>query len=140
MITEINVEQKRLFDSKSRVSEIADYIQKRKKIALDGSNNIKEHIHSTVMSFAGKHIEFSPRRYKLTDSCSGCGICKKVCPVHNISMVQNKPVWETNCTNCVACFHWCPKEAIYMNNTVIKNRRKYHHPDIMIREMFNVSN
>jgi len=135
--TQIDVENKRLIDSIGEIHEIAGHIQKKSKMRLDGSNSVKEHIHSTVMGFLGKHIEFSPKRFKLTDLCSGCGVCKKICPVYNVELTQNRPVWKRSCVCCLACFHWCPKEAIYMNNFFIKDRRKYQHPEIAMYEMFS---
>ena len=52
-----------------------------------------------------------------------------------IELQNGKPIFNSNCTHCLACFHWCPKEAIYMKNFTIKNRRKYHNPNIKLNEI-----
>ena len=48
---------------------------------------------------------------------------------------NHKPEWGKKCVACLACFHWCPKEAIYLDNFVVKKRGKYHHPDISVNDM-----
>lgn len=53
-----------------------------------------------------------PKRFWVEDTCISCGKCKLVCPLHNISMVEGKPVWGENCAMCLACYHHCPKHAI----------------------------
>ncbi|NLZ49770.1 MAG: 4Fe-4S binding protein [Clostridiales bacterium] len=58
-----------------------------------------------------------------TESCVGCGICKKVCPLNNIELVDKRPKWGGSCTHCMACISKCPKKAIeYGNKTQGKPR------------------
>lgn len=72
--------------------------------------------------------------FRTEDSCDGCGICLRVCPVKNITLKENKPVWHRHCTQCVACMHWCPKEAIqFLFHT--KARKRYHHPEIELKDI-----
>lgn len=79
--------------------------------------------------------EFSPKKFRVNNNCIGCGICKQVCPCNNIILNNGKPLFNSNCAHCLACFHWCPKEAISMKNFIIKNRRKYHNPNIKLNEI-----
>lgn len=79
--------------------------------------------------------EFSPKKFVVNDSCISCSICKQVCPTKNIELKDGKPIFNLNCTHCLACFHWCLKEAISMKNFTIKNRRRYHNPNIKLNEI-----
>lgn len=61
-------------------------------------------------------------RFYATDTCTGCGLCQDICPTKNIH-VDGKPVWNVNCTQCLACIHHCPVRAIeYGKYTVNKGR------------------
>ena len=44
--------------------------------------------------------------------CIGCGKCEKLCPLNNITLQNARPVWGTNCTQCMACICYCPTRAI----------------------------
>jgi len=46
-----------------------------------------------------------------------------VCPIETISMKNGKPVWGKACTQCTACIHHCPVEAIQDGNKTRENGR-----------------
>ncbi len=69
------------------------------------------------------------------ETCKGCGSCVRVCPVGNMAMVENKPVWRQHCEQCFACLQWCPQQAIQFGQNTA-GRMRYHHPDIRINDMF----
>lgn len=50
--------------------------------------------------------------FTVRESCVSCGVCEKVCPLHNISLREGKPVWGKDCTHCMACICGCPAAAI----------------------------
>ena len=50
--------------------------------------------------------------FHVSDACTSCGLCAKLCPLQNISMVQGRPKWNGNCTTCNSCYHHCPVNAI----------------------------
>lgn len=64
-----------------------------------------------------------PKKFYTTNSCIGCSLCSKVCPLNNITMENSKPKWGKNCIHCTACINHCPKKAIeYGKKTISKNR------------------
>lgn len=71
--------------------------------------------------------------YSATAACTGCGICAQVCPVSNIDLVEGRPVWRHRCENCLACFNWCPTNAL--RGSVAKNEYRYRHPEVTIEDM-----
>lgn len=56
-----------------------------------------------------KHRSVAP--FHATDACTSCGICVKVCPYQTIRLENGKPVWDGECTQCLACLHHCPERA-----------------------------
>ena len=63
--------------------------------------------------------------FRATGACIGCGKCVELCPLNNIHLENGKPVWGKNCTHCMACICYCPKEAIEYGKKS-KGKPRYH--------------
>ena len=63
--------------------------------------------------------------FRATDACIGCGKCVELCPLNNIHLESGRPVWGKNCTHCMACICYCPKEAIEYGKKS-KGKPRYH--------------
>lgn len=72
--------------------------------------------------------------YTVSDSCTGCGRCAAVCPVHNIHIEENRPIFAHNCQQCMACIQWCPQHAIDYRN-ISSKRKRYHHPEVTVQDL-----
>ena len=63
--------------------------------------------------------------FTASSACIGCGQCVKRCPMNNVTLKDGKPVWGKNCTHCMACICYCPKEAIEYGKKSVGQPR-YH--------------
>ena len=66
--------------------------------------------------------------FSVLEDCNGCGICVRVCPVDNIRLNELRPMWLHRCENCLACYSWCPQQAI--TTLLVQSGYRYHHPEV----------
>ena len=61
------------------------------------------------------------------DVCIHCGKCENVCPTGDIVMSDGLPQWQHDgsCTNCLSCYHHCPKHAINYGR-ITRQRGQYY--------------
>ncbi len=75
----------------------------------------------------------STGKFYLEDTCIGCGLCAKKCPVQAIEIKGKKPVWKKDkCALCLRCLHHCPKFAIQYRNGKTKEHGQYHNPHVKV--------
>ena len=72
--------------------------------------------------------------FRVTEKCTGCGLCERVCPVENIVLVEGKPNWRHHCEHCVACICWCPAVAIEYGEKT-ERRTRYRNPQVNVAEL-----
>jgi MinD superfamily P-loop ATPase len=75
-----------------------------------------------------------PARLHATAACNRCMTCQRICPTRNITVTKDGVTWGTDCTQCYACIHWCPQQAIEIGGRT-KGKPRYHHPDISLGDM-----
>jgi|GEM_PF-36277 glyoxylase-like metal-dependent hydrolase (beta-lactamase superfamily II)/ferredoxin len=80
-------------------------------------------------------IPFLDRSFRTDWNCNGCGICTKVCPVRNVEIISGKPSWMHHCENCMACLHWCPRQAIHGGTQSDFYGYRYHNPEVGIEDI-----
>lgn len=73
---------------------------------------VKDKISSGIVNNVFYPVFVHAKKFYTTDACISCGKCVNVCPLDNVHLENGKPVWEKNCTHCMACICHCPKEAI----------------------------
>jgi ferredoxin len=154
----IAVEKKqKMFNAcKLKLEIINEYVSIKKEGKLERSSNLilllvgllglrvklgKPHYQTKAGFFKPTKLPFSEilplmdKSFQYDDTCNGCGICSKICPVNNIKMDYNKPLWQHHCEQCFACLQWCPKEAIQFGIKT-KDGKRYHNPEVKLTDMF----
>lgn len=138
-------EQENMFRQwKNKVGVIADYVNTRQHGTLE-TTHIVTHVILSGLLFnvlpvvipllwhAIRH-GWQSLAFIADERCNGCGICAKICPVENIEMVENRPIWSNHCVTCFACLHWCPKESIQAGSITV-NMPRYHHPEVTLADI-----
>jgi ferredoxin len=116
-------------------------IIKVEKAAKDISNGVKRPVKrkatcltNVTNSWLYENIAVYDKKFNITNQCSGCGLCVKLCPVNNIKIEGRNPIRLNHCERCLRCVQWCPTEAVQYGKKTIKWRR-YHNPSIKVTDI-----
>lgn len=77
--------------------------------------------------------ERKTKHFYVEDTCIGCGLCARRCPVQAIEIKDNKPVWvKDQCALCFRCLHHCPRFAIQYGSGRTKQHGQYVNPHVKV--------
>ena len=111
--------------SDKQIDKIISYIKSENEFEIINPSGLSGTLKSGITNTAFYKIFVHAKGFHYTNKCIGCGKCVTLCPLNNINLKNQKPVWKNNCTHCMACIFGCPTEAIeYKNNT--QNKRRYY--------------
>lgn len=73
--------------------------------------------------------KFFKSRFRVSEKCTGCGMCEKVCPVNNVKLLPGGiPHFDRYCLNCYSCINRCPSKAINIGKRT-ENFNRYICPE-----------
>lgn len=124
--------QEKIFkNEREKIKEISDIISQGKQMKIQKSHAMIDRLFTNYMYKDTKNFHCKDNDFVVNESCIGCGLCSKRCPVGNIIIKDKKPVWKHKCEFCLACIQSCPKEAIdYKEKT--KGRKRYINPNVKL--------
>ena len=76
------------------------------------TTSLKDRVNSSVINDLYYPIFVRANNFSTTNACISCGECVNICPLNNICIEDEKPIWGKDCTHCMACICRCRKEAI----------------------------
>lgn len=118
------------------LNEIVQDIQSRKRNKKQG-NFVEKSFTSLVQRFYKKHSNKDAAQSFIVEStCSGCGICEKVCPYENIKF-DEKPQFLNQCGQCYACSHHCPQNAIRVKGE--KGKGQFRNEHVTLQELIEAN-
>jgi ferredoxin len=127
-----------LFGARSK-RRVEKKLARAEKRVLNMANDIAagtERVKSSSMTAQTLYtdVESLDAGFTVTEKCTFCGLCEKICPVGNIELVEGKPQWKHRCEHCIACISWCPTSAIEYGS-VTQSRTRYQNPHIQAVEI-----
>ena len=76
----------------------------------------------------------------ITDACTGCGTCAKVCPEGDYEIVRGKALHNGGfCMNCFACVHNCPVNAFRLAVPEKNPEARYRNPEVKLSEIIEAN-
>jgi len=79
-----------------------------------------------ILAFTGREAldAWEWRAHFITDKCTACSICERVCPTNAITSGERYYIDPDLCINCSVCGVYCPFDAIDDNREVVVQKIK----------------
>lgn len=134
---EEEVVAEKLAKATERLDEIGDIIARDERVVQSDHSWFRAWIHPGMLYRLGyKYIAVTDKGFRVDESCDGCGLCEKICPVDNLELADGRPTWKNGCQQCLACLQFCPHEAIQVKEKT-RGYRRYHHPTVTAKDIRN---
>lgn len=110
-------ERQKIEDAKKTVAHICEMVKERRSGVEELIKGAIPYTYTYVIGgYYNKHLITDEKFWVDEDACIQCGLCAKLCPVDDIEMLPPRWKHDGSCTNCLACYHHCPKHAIHWGN------------------------
>jgi len=116
----------------SKLNKTDEQLQKIAADIMSGARQIKKGPISVKTLY--KNVQALDADFYITEKCTSCAMCERLCPASNIKLENGKPTWQHRCEHCVACISWCPSAAIENGQKTIK-RTRYRNPRVKPEEL-----
>jgi len=117
------VEKRKLENTKNKIKDINQVIKERQKQISKINKGFAPGILTNVINpIFNKHAKNISKFYS-TEDCVSCGKCEKICNSKTITIVDGKPKWSGECSQCLACISYCPNKAIQYGKSTVKKGR-----------------
>lgn len=117
---------------KEKVKTIGQFLASKETIPMEKSKYLIDRLLTRpINKFSVKRFAATSEKFSADQKCVGCGLCEKICPVSNIKLSENKPVWGDHCEACLGCIQRCPMQAINYNHKT-ENRKRYINPNVKL--------
>jgi ferredoxin len=120
--------------ARQKISGIIESINKKEKGHIDKGTLWERILFTQIYKLGFPRVPKMDRSFWVDEKCNHCGICSKVCPADNITLVEGKPTWKHHCEQCLACLQWCPQEAIQSGKKTPQYER-YHNPQVQLKDV-----
>lgn len=112
-----------------RISSVTEQVMRR----ITGDFNDHKLPRFIAAPFYAQYRNGKPTStFTVEDSCTGCGLCSRKCPVQAIEMRKGRPAWtKERCAVCLGCLHRCPEFAIQYGNKT-KNHGQFVNPNVRL--------
>lgn len=129
-------EARKIAAVRERLPQVAEHIKKRERVT-DVVRGKMPRFNTYVTNALFYGLLITDKKFTVNNRCISCGLCVKVCPLGNITMTGDyadpkgsvaqglRPLWHGNCTNCMACYHHCPNNAIHSGKATIGKGQYY---------------
>jgi NAD-dependent dihydropyrimidine dehydrogenase PreA subunit len=127
------LENKKLSAAEETLKNINKIIEERRKGVFEIKKGLFPFVLTGLINPGFNKGGRDTKKFYVSDNCTGCGICEKVCNSQTIE-VDKRPKWGENCTQCLACVHLCPVKAVQFGKGTEKKGR-YKNPNVNISDM-----
>jgi ferredoxin len=127
-------QEQKFYSAKMKLTGIISSIKNREKRPVDKGSLWERGLFTLLYKLSYPQIPKLDGKFWVDEKCNQCGICVRVCPAENISLVEEKPTWNHRCEQCLACIQWCPQKAIQYGSKTQAYER-YHNPEIQLKDM-----
>ena len=117
-----------------RLTEIVATIENSSNHKAETSSWPANYFGSIFHKYGMDFFKKASQDFTVSDKCTGCGTCVRVCPRANINLLSNKPEFSGNCEFCHACIQWCPEFAISHPNFET-DKKQYRNPNVKLSEL-----